>query len=81
MRQDRIPGRAPETVHVEDVYVDLARPVAEGPGAPERLLDRLRGPEQANGGVLPADRGDGVVEGPLPAVTDGIGPVDGGDAE
>lgn len=69
-------GRAPHASNVEQVDVDLARPVSKAGRAPDGLLDALRDGEQPLRRSGPPDRGDGVPEGGLVRVADGVGAIE-----
>jgi hypothetical protein len=67
----------PHETGVEDVDVDLARPVPEAPNASLRTLDRLERREQAVQAPRPSDLRDGVAEIGLLAIADGVGSIEG----
>jgi hypothetical protein len=69
--------RFPHETGVEDVDVDLPRPVAESPDASLRMLDRLERREQRLQASRPPDLRDGVAEVGLVAIADRVGSVEG----
>jgi hypothetical protein len=81
MREDRIAGATAHALDVQNVDVDLARPVTKGRRPADDSLDRLDLAEQPFRRARPGDGGDGVPERRLPGEPHGVGPVIGGDRQ
>jgi hypothetical protein len=81
VRQHRIGRGSDPSSEIEDVHVDLARTVCERRPASDFELDALGQPKQRARRAAPSQSGGDVPEEGLVAVTDGLGPVEGGDGE
>jgi len=76
--KDRVPLRLDEAPQIQDVHVDLPRPVAKRRDAAAAPLDFFDSLEEGAGRARPADRDHGIPEPALVRMADGPRAVEGG---